>query len=540
MNNKTNKINNKLVFIVLLLFVSVIVLFFTSKNNVYGAFAATVDNLQPENSQLNTNEEIRTYTVNVYNGSEGIDAFQISAGDTYSLSQYGYTINNVYTDFTGREKMNNCAYGSYYGVPNVDGSTIATYSGWMINGSLIANNGQWSDYESLVVTIDAKWEPIVFTATLHDGYSDSYVTQFFNYFDGLTIPTRTRTGYEFRGWLANDGTLYDGDTVLHLANNIDLIAQWEEIFEVRLISSVNRSYDRTWKGTMGKTFTLPSLTSGYYYVSHWGTYQVGDEYTIIGNATLYAVWKGNAYNIIYKNLTFQGQTASVLWDNHLYKPAPTEYEYGVGLDISRVSAFWKTRDPYSPQLRFLGWYTDKSFTTRATNISATATGSKTFYAKWRYDQDNPSRNGTCYVDNSDPLNQDYDQMYVGLNSNNLGSELQSIGINTLVVKFWIKIKGTGTASIYLYNGNTRIQTQTISGFSSDEYTVQECTFVVPLSEIDNLTALDIRYQASTSGWWIFSSSDNFEDVSIYYEKYYVADESDVNNPEFYWHYQFPY
>ena len=144
------------------------------------------------------------------------------------------------------------------------------------------------------------------------------------------------------------------------------------------------------------------------------------------------------------------------------------------------------------------------------------------------------------MDNSDPLNQDYDQMYVGLNSNNLGSELQSIGINTLVVKFWIKIKGTGTASIYLYNGNTRIQTQTISGFSSDEYTVQECIFAVPLSEIDNLTTLDIRYQASTSGWWIFSSSDNFEDVSIYYEKYYVADESDVNNPEFYWHYQFPY
>lgn len=31
MNNKTNKINNKPVFIVLLLFVSVIVLFFTSK-----------------------------------------------------------------------------------------------------------------------------------------------------------------------------------------------------------------------------------------------------------------------------------------------------------------------------------------------------------------------------------------------------------------------------------------------------------------------------------------------------------------------------
>lgn len=70
------------------------------------------------------------------------------------------------------------------------------------------------------------------------------------------------------------------------------------------------------------------------------------------------------------------------------------------------------------------------------------------------------------------------------------------------MKFWIKIKGTGTASIYLYNGNTRIQTQTISGFSSDEYTVQECTFVVPLSEIDNLTALDVRYQAHQGGGYL--------------------------------------
>lgn len=539
MNNKSLKISNKLVFIVVS-FVLLILVSFMSVHNVESAFAATSDDSLLETGLLSISENCETYTVNVYNGSEGVGAFQISTGDTYVLSQYGYTINNVYTDFTGREKMNNCAYGSYYGSPSVDGIVIASYSGWMINGNAIANSGQWGSYESPIITIDAIWNPVVFTATLYDGYSGNYTMHSFNYFDGFTLPIRTRTGYEFRGWLANDGTLYDSGIVLRLPNNIELTAQWEEVFEVTLISSIHYTYNRVYKGTMGDTFVLPTLNYGNYHVVKWGDYYVSSTYTIMRDDTLLAEWEGTKYSINYRNLTFQGQTADVLLDNYIGNYAPTEYEYGVGLDLSRVSAFWQSGGPYSPQLRFLGWYSDQGLSTPATSISTTATGARTFYAKWRYDQDNPSRYGTYNINNSDPMNQSYDQLYVGTSYNNLGNDLNALGIDTLVVKFWIKIKGTGTASIYLYNGDTRIQTRTISGFSNDEYTIKECTFVVSLSEIGNVSYLNIRYQASTSGWWIFSSSDNFQNESIYYEKYYVVDENDANDPEFYWHYQFPY
>ncbi|MDY4186658.1 MAG: leucine-rich repeat domain-containing protein [Candidatus Borkfalkiaceae bacterium] len=256
------------------------------------------------------------------------------------------------------------------------------------------------------------------------------------------------------------------------------------------------------------------------------------------NVSLTAQWV-RVYSISYQNLTFQGKTADVVLGDRATDEVK-EYEYGKGLDMSNVFAAWRSGSPYSPQLRFLGWFTDKNLTTPATNISATATGAKTFYAKWRFDQTNSSRHGTYSINNSDPLNQNRDQMYVGLNNNNLGNDLKALGIKTLVVKFWIKIKGTGTASIYLYNGNTKIQTQTISGFSNDEYSVKECKFVVSLSAIENAKFLDIRYQASTSGWWIFSSSDNWQSESIYYEQCYVVNESDVNSPDFFWHYQFPY
>ena len=485
---------------------------------------------------------METYTVNFYNGTEGIGAFNISPGDQYILTQTGYSINGNTFEFTGKHKMNNCAYEDYYGLPIIDDDvTVATYGGWSLNGTVLSNSGVWLEYDSAILNVYAVWTPVDFTVELNDEYTGNS-SQEVNYFDGITLPSRYRDGYEFKGWETSDGLLYQSGTTLHPIEDIELTAKWEEVFEIRLISSENYSYNETWEGTMGDTFILPSLTSGNYYVSQWGTYQVGDEYTIIGDATLYAVWKGNTYTVTYKNLEFMGQTADVLWDTSLYQYEPTEYEYGIGLDLSKVSAFWQSDGPYSPQLRFLGWYTNMNFTTKVTSISASATGNKTYYAKWRYDQDNPSRSGNYYIDNPNPLNQDYDRLYLGLTTNGLADELEELGIDTLVIKFWIKLKGTGTASIHLYNGENILQTRTIadSEFSDDKFYVCECTFTLALSQIENLTYIDIRYQASTSEWWIFSSSDNWQNESIYYEKFYVVDGNDANSPEFYWHYQFPY
>lgn len=541
MSQKLSIKNNIKFYILSFIIISVYTFLFTFNPSTTKAYAAAVDQALDAGGIALVSNDVETYTVNFYNGTEGIGAFNISPGDQYILAQTGYSINGNMFEFTGKHKMNNCAYGDYYGLPTIDNVTVATYSGWSLNGTMISNSGIWMEYESSILNIYAVWTPVNFTVELNDEYTGNSSTDV-NYFDGITLPNKNRDGFEFKGWETSDGLLYQSYTTLHPIEDIELTAKWEEVFEVRLISSEHRNYDRTWEGTIGDTFTLPSLTSGNYYVSQWGTYQVGAEYTIIGDATLYAVWKGNTYTITYENLEFMGQTADVLWDNYLYQYAPTEYEYGVGLDLTRVSAFWQSDSPYSPQLRFLGWCSDETLETPVTNISASATGAKTLYAKWRYDQDNPSRWGTYYIDNSDPLDQDYDRLYLGLTTNGLADELEQLGIDTLVIKFWIEIKGTGTASIHLYNGDTILQTRTIadSEFSDDKFYVCECTFTIALSQIENLTYIDIRYQASTSGWWIFSSSDNWQTESIYYEKFYVANESDADSPELYWHYQFPY
>lgn len=81
MNNKSLKISNKLVFIILS-FVLLILVSFMSINNVGTVFAATINDSLKGNSLVTTSTETEMYTVNVYDGSEGVGAFQISTGDT--------------------------------------------------------------------------------------------------------------------------------------------------------------------------------------------------------------------------------------------------------------------------------------------------------------------------------------------------------------------------------------------------------------------------------------------------------------------------
>ena len=419
---------------------------------------------------------LENYTMYFYNGDTQIGSLNISTGDEFSITQTGYTLNGTSYTFANNAAMENCAYNEYYGPSVVNNRQTIATFEGWLLDGEPIDDGQWFNSYSD--------NDLYVYADWEPIWFDATVydgystttTIQFNYCEGLSLGDPTRSGYMFKGW-KNNGTGTIVSMPLRTTSNVSLTAQWVQI-----------------------------------------------------------------YTITYKNLTFMGQTADVLWDYSLYQYEPTYYERGIGLDLSKVSAFWQSDGPYSPQLRFLGWYTNMNFTTKVTSISASATGNKTYYAKWRYDQDNPSRSGNYYIDNSNPLNQDYDRLYLGLTTNGLADELEELGIDTLVIKFWIKLKGTGTASIHLYNGENILQTRTIadSEFSDDKFYVCECTFTLALSQIENLTYIDIRYQASTSEWWIFSSSDNWQNESIYYEKFYVVDGNDANSPEFYWHYQFPY
>ena len=81
------------------------------------------------------------------------------------------------------------------------------------------------------------------------------------------------------------------------------------------------------------------------------------------NVTYYGKYVGKEYNIKYE-----------LNDGSNSKMNPDTYTYGVGVTSFEPA----TKSEYT----FGGWYSDNTFKTKVTSISATETGNKTLYAKW--------------------------------------------------------------------------------------------------------------------------------------------------------------
>ncbi len=82
------------------------------------------------------------------------------------------------------------------------------------------------------------------------------------------------------------------------------------------------------------------------------------------NITLYAKWIKGRYNITY----VQPEALK-----SVYNPNPSQYTYGDTVTLKALTATGYT---------FGGWYTDSAFTKKATGITATDEGARTFYAKW--------------------------------------------------------------------------------------------------------------------------------------------------------------
>ena len=417
---------------------------------------------------------LESYTLYFYNGDVEIGAFNISIGDTYEITQQGYSLNGgSIVNFAYSTKMTNCAYNEYYGPAVVNGVTIASFDGWLLNGSVL-ESGQWTEYyDDNALYVYANWTPVEFTVTYNNGYGGTS-TGTFNYCDGLTLPEPTRSGYHFKGWKNNStGTIMSSP--VQVASDLSLTAQW-----VR------------------------------------------------------------AYTIYYQNLTFDGKTADVLLNYEIGNYAPTEYEYGVGLNLSDITAYWQADGPYSPHLKFLGWYTSKTFTTKVTSISTTSSGNVYLYAKWRYDKDNPSRSGTYTITDSGRFNQSYDQFTIGLAEYN---DLVDIGIEYLAITLKINMweVDEGYQYIFIYDGSGSNDTLlwdtkiTFGGSGKDTTPgVKEYQIYIPIDKLKDVQYLYIRYGASGA------FGDTWRNDQIYLELMYVVDQNDIYDPEFNWSYQDPF
>ena len=177
-------------------------------------------------------------------------------------------------------------------------------------------------------------------------------------------------GGTFTGTITNnDGTVSGGDFSKATLNGMLVITFDPDNGDQSITQKVNWSKD-------GATLTAPdpvptkeghSLDGWYYDNNGTETKWNFDTDTVKCTMTLKAKWELSTYSV-----TLQTDGGTIASGKEV-----TGYTYGTGAVLPTANDM--TREGY----RFDGWYADSSFSgSPITEISATETGNKTFYAKW--------------------------------------------------------------------------------------------------------------------------------------------------------------
>lgn len=243
------------------------------------------------------------------------------------------------------------------GILNADGGEIA---GTMTNDTNRYGTGTITGSEGAAGSTEFHGK-VTNTGTIRKGTFTSEV---------INESSGTINGGTFTGTVENkDGTISGGDFSKATLNGMLVITFEPNNGEPVITREVNWSKD-------GVALTAPdpvptkeghSLDGWYYDNNGTETKWNFDTDTVKCTMTLKAKWELSTYSVMLQ--TDGGTIAS--------GKEVTGYTYGTGAVLPTANDM--TREGY----RFDGWYADSSFSgSPITEISATETGNKTFYAKW--------------------------------------------------------------------------------------------------------------------------------------------------------------
>ncbi len=271
------------------------------------------------------------------------------------------TINSnakIYTDVTN------------VGILNADGGEIA---GTMTNDTNRYGTGTITGSEGAAGSTEFQGK-VTNTGTIRKG---TFTNEVINESSG------TINGGTFTGTVENKGGTISGGDFSGTTLPVKLMITFEpNNGEPVITREVNWSKD-------GATLTAPASTNeghsldGWYYDNNgtetkWNF----DTDTVKCTMTLKAKWELSTYSV-----TLQTDGGTIASGKEV-----TGYTYGTGAVLPTANDI--TREGY----RFDGWYADSSFSgSPITEISATETGNKTFYAKW-------TKNTTPIIPGSDTNN----------------------------------------------------------------------------------------------------------------------------------------
>ena len=251
----------------------------------------------------------------------------------------------IYTDITN------------VGILNADGGGIA---GTMTNDTNRYGTGTITGSEGAADSTEFQGK-VTNNGTIRKGTFTSEV---------INESSGTINGGTFTGTVENkDGTISGGDFSKATLNGMLVITFEPNNGEPVITREVNWSKD-------GVALTAPdpvptkeghSLDGWYYDNNGTETKWNFDTDTVKCTMTLKAKWELSTYSV-----TLQTDGGTIASGKEV-----TGYTYGTGAVLPTANDM--TREGY----RFDGWYADSSFSSSPiTEISATETGNKTFYAKW--------------------------------------------------------------------------------------------------------------------------------------------------------------
>ena len=239
---------------------------------------------------------------------------------------------------------------------NITNNTTLNADGGTVNGELTNNDQITGEDLNRSTTFNDK---VTNNGTIRKG---TFTNEVINESSG------TINGGTFTGTVENkDGTISGGDFSKATLNGMLVITFEPNNGEPVITREVNWSKD-------GAALTAPASTNeghsldGWYYDNNgtetkWNF----DTDTVKCTMTLKAKWELSTYSV-----TLQTDGGTIASGKEV-----TGYTYGTGAVLPTANDM--TREGY----RFDGWYADSSFSgSPITEISATETGNKTFYAKW--------------------------------------------------------------------------------------------------------------------------------------------------------------
>lgn len=239
---------------------------------------------------------------------------------------------------------------------NITNNTTLNADGGTVNGELTNNDQITGEDLNRSTTFNNK---VTNNGTIRKG---TFTNEVINESSG------TINGGTFTGTVENkDGTISGGDFSKATLNGMLVITFDPDNEDQSITQKVNWSKD-------GAALTAPASTNeghsldGWYYDNNgtetkWNF----DTDTVKCTMTLKAKWELSTYSV-----TLQTDGGTIASGKEV-----TGYTYGTGAVLPTANDM--TREGY----RFDGWYADSSFSgSPITEISATETGNKTFYAKW--------------------------------------------------------------------------------------------------------------------------------------------------------------